>query len=330
MRRRDFVAGIAGTATWSVLAHAQQASRSKRIAVLMPYLESDPVANAWLGALLQRLSELGWTDGASLKIETRWTASEPERIERFSKELIELQPDLLFTDSTPQTAVFQHETHSTPIVFVMVSDPVGSGFVASLAHPGGNITGFTHQEASIAGKWLQLLKEIIPAFRRVAIMFNPETAPYVRSYYLPLIPTVAKSLDVETIVGAVRTESEADALITSLGHEPGSGLIVMPDIFTSTHRAAIIASAARNKVPAVYQTSAFAKDGGLLSFGADQRDIYYRAGSYVDRILKGEKPADLPVQAPTRYETVLNLKAANALGVAFPEALLATANEVIE
>jgi putative tryptophan/tyrosine transport system substrate-binding protein len=330
MRRREFIAGIGSAAAWPVAARAQQGGGMRRVAVLLPYDENDPGAKAFLSAFSQGLSALGWTDGRNLRMEIRWAAGNIDRMRTSAKELIDLQPDLIFTDSTPQTAAFQRDTRTIPIVFVMVSDPVGSGFVASLPRPGGNITGFTHLEASMGGKWLQLLTEIAPGINRVAIMFNPDTAPYVTSYYLPSFETAARSLKLEPIATLVRSDAEIETVLTSLGREPRGGLIVMPDAFTTTHRAQIISLAARNNLPAIYQTTIFVRDGGLLSYGADQRDMYYRAASYVDRILRGENAADLPIQLPVKFVMAFNSKTAKALGLAVPPSILLSADEVIE
>ena len=296
----------------------------------MPYDENDPEAKAFLSGFLQRLSELGWTDGRNLRMDIRWTGGNVDRMRVFAKELVDLQPDVIFTDSTPQTAAFQRETRTIPIVFVFVSDPVGSGFVASVPRPGGNITGFTHLELSMGGKWLQLLTEIAPGLKRVAIMFNPDTAPYVASYYLPLFEAAARSLKVASIATPVHSDVEIENVITSLGREPRGGLIVMPDAFVTTHCAPIISLAARNNLPAIYQTSVFVRGGGLLSYGADSVDLYRRAASYVDRILRGAKPADLPVQLPVKFEMTLNSKTAKALGLTVPPSILLGVDELIE
>jgi putative tryptophan/tyrosine transport system substrate-binding protein len=247
-----------------------------------------------------------------------------------AKELVDLQPDVILANGTPVTAALQRETRTIPIVFTVVGDPVGEGFVASLTRPGGNITGFIPQEAAMAGKWLELLTEIAPAVKRVAATFNPDTAPYLRSYYLPTFEAAARSLKVEPIAALVRSDAEIEMVITSLGREPRGGLVVMPDGFMFAHRTQIISLAARNNVPEVYQFSLFARDGGLLSYGPDPVDIFRRSASYVDRILRGEKPAELPVQVPVKFEMAVNLKTAKALGLTVPPTLLVRADEVIE
>jgi putative ABC transport system substrate-binding protein len=330
MRRREFIAGLGGAAAWALVARAQQPERMRRIGVLMALVEGDPYEKALLSAFTQGLGELGWTDGRNLRMDVRWAAGNVDRMRMFAKELVDLQPDVIFADATPTTAAFQRETRTIPIVFVIVSDPVGSGFVAGLPRPGGNITGFTHLESSMGGKWLQLLTEIAPAVNRVAVMFNPDTAPYVTSYYLPSFETAARLFKVEPIAARVRSDAEIETFITSLGREPRGGLIVMPDAFMTAHRAPIIMLAARNNVPAIYQTPIFARGGGLISYGADQRDLYYRAASYVNRILHGENASDLPIQLPTKFEMAVNLKTAKALGLAVPQSILLRADEVIE
>jgi putative tryptophan/tyrosine transport system substrate-binding protein len=331
MRRRNFIAGLASaTAAWPVAARAQQPGRLRRIGVLMSWDESDPEIKIFLSGFMQGLAELGWTDGGNVRMERLWAGGNVDRVRMFAKELVDLQCDVILATSTPATAALQQATRTIPIVFAVVSDPVGVGFVASLPRPAGNLTGFIHMEASIGGKWLALLTEIAPGVKRATIMFNPDTAPYARSYYLPSFEAAARSLKVAPIVAPVHSEAEIETVITSLGREPGGGLVVLPDTFLQVHRAAIILLAARNNVPAAYCDNSFAVDGGLFSYGPDQVDIFRRAAPYVDRILKGEKPADLPVQAPTKYVLVLNLKIAKALGLDVPPTLLARADKVIE
>jgi putative ABC transport system substrate-binding protein len=272
---------------------------------------------------------LGWNNGRNLRMDVRWAAGSVDRMRMFAKELVDLQPGVILANTTPVTAALRNETHTIPIVFVVVSDPVGAGFVASLARPGGNITGFINVEASFGGKWLELLKEIAPRVRRAAIMFNPDTAPGGGSYFLGSFESAAQSLGVEPITAPVRSVAEIESVMTRLGREPGGGLAVMSDGFMFIHRGSIISLAARGNVPAIYFDAALSKDGGLLSFGADLRDMFRRAASYVDRILRGE-PADLPVQVPTKFELVINLKTAKALGLTVPLTLQVRADEVIE
>jgi putative ABC transport system substrate-binding protein len=328
--RRDFITLLGGAAAWPVAARAQQDERVRRIGALMGYDENDPEAKAFLSAFTQGLAELGWTE-RNVRIDVRWSAGNVDGMRMFAKVLVDLQPDLILAITTPATAALQRETRTIPIVFTNVSDPVGEGFVAGLPRPGGNITGFLTLVASMGEKWLELLTEIAPSAKRVAIMFNPDTAPGGGSYYLPTFEAAARSLKVEPITAPVRSAAEIESAMTSLGREPGGGLVVVPDGgFNFVHRLQIILSAARNNVPAVYWDSVFHRDGGLLSYGTDRVDIFRRSASYVDRILKGDKPADLPVQAPIKFEMGLNAKTAKALGLTIPPSILARADEVIE
>jgi putative ABC transport system substrate-binding protein len=296
----------------------------------MAFNETDPEGKARLSGFTQGLAELGWTDGRNLRMDVRWDASTVDRTRMFAKELVALQPDIIFATTSAVTAAFQRETRTIPIVFAAVSDPVEAGFVAGLPRPGGNLTGFVSMEAGIAGKSLQLLTAIAPDVKRVAIMFNPDTASGGGSYHLPLIDAAARTLKVEPITALVRSEAEIEAMITSLGREPGGGLVFVPDNFITVHRAAIVSLAARNNVPAVYFASYFVGGGGLLSYGPDRVDNYRRTASYVDRILRGAKPGDLPVQLATKYEMAVNLKTAKALGLTVPQSILLRADEVIE
>jgi putative ABC transport system substrate-binding protein len=258
---------------------------------------------------------LGWTNGRNVRIDLRWTSDDTNRIRALAQELVNLQPDIILVSSTPATAAVQRETRTIPVVFTTATDPVASGIVARLDRPGGNVTGFGILEASMGGKWLELLSEIAPGLKRAAIMFNPDSAPV--STYMPPFEMAARSLKVALITAAVHSDVEIEMAIAALGREPGGGLVVMPDLFASVHRASIISAAARNNVPAVYYLSVFAREGGLLHYGVDQIDTFRRAATYVDRILRGEKPGDLPVQFPTKYEMVVNLKTAKALGLPF-------------
>jgi putative tryptophan/tyrosine transport system substrate-binding protein len=297
--------------------------RVRRVGVLMPY--DDPLAKALVSAFIQALAGLGWTDGRNVRMDLRY-GDDINRMRALAQELVGLQPDIILAASTPVTAAVQRETRTIPIVFV--GDPVASGVVARLDRPSRNITGFVNFEATLGGKWLELLSEIAPGLKRAAIMFNPDTAP--ASTYMPLFETAARSLKVVPITAPVQSVVEIETAIIALGREPGGGLVVMPDVFMTAHRVPIISAAARNNVPAVYPVSAFARDGGLLSYGIHQVDLFRRAATYVDRILRGEKPGDLPVQFPTKYELFLNLRTAKALGLTIPETLLATADEVIQ
>jgi putative tryptophan/tyrosine transport system substrate-binding protein len=331
MRRREFITLLGGaTAAWPLAARAQQPDRVRRVAVLMGYSEADLEAKELLREFKKGLSELGWIEGRNLLMVVRWAPGRTDLMRTFAKELVGLQPDVILADSTPVTAALKHETFRIPIVFAAVADPVGSQFVASLPRPGGNITGFGSLETSIASKWLELLTHIAPSVKRAAMMFNPDTAPYVNSYVLPSFEAAAQSFKVALIAAPVHSDSEIETVITSLGREPGGGLLALPDNFVEINRASIISLAARNNVPAVYQTPVIARDGGLLSYGADFRDIFRRASRYVDSILRGAKPSELPVQMPIKYLMIINLKTAKALGLAVPPALLVAADEVIE
>jgi putative ABC transport system substrate-binding protein len=328
-RRREFIAGVGSAAALPLVARGQQGDRVRRIGVLIAYDENDPEGKTLrYSAFTQALADLGWTDGRNLRMDLRWGGSDINRIRAFAQELVGLQPDIIVASSTPVTAALQRETRTIPIVFVNVSEPVVSGIVAALNQPGGNITGFGYVEASMGGKWLELLLEIAPGLKRVAIMFNPDTAPV--SVYMPSFEAAARSLKVVPIAAPVHDDVEIETAITAIGREPGGGLVIMPDIFTVVHRVPIIWAAARNDVPAVYSRSDYARDGGLLSYGVDQADTFRRAATYVDRILRGTKPRELPVQFSTKFEFVINLKTARALGLTIPPNLLAVADEVIE
>jgi putative ABC transport system substrate-binding protein len=332
MRRRKFLTLLGGAAVACPLtARAQQAGPIRRIGVLIEFDETDPEAKAYPSGLMRGLAQLGWTDGRNVRIDIRWAAGSVERMKVFAQELVALQPDVIVTSSTPVTAAVQRETQTIPIVFVTVADPVRAGFVASLSRPGGNLTGFLNLEISIAGKCLELLRDIAPSVKRVAVMFNPDTAPGGGSFFLPVVEAAARSLNVELISAPVRSDTDIEMVITALGREPGGGIVALPDAFMSVHRAAIISQATGNKVPVVGALpQSFARDGGLLSYGADIEDLFRRAAPYVDRILRGAKPAELPVQTPIKFEMVVNAKTAKALGLTIPPNLLATADEIIE
>jgi putative ABC transport system substrate-binding protein len=328
MRRREFIAGLGTAAAWPLAARAQQGDRVRRIGVLTGPAENDPVAKSYVSAFTQALADLGWTGGRNVRMDLRWTGDDINRIRALAQELIDLQPDIILTGGDPATAAIQRETRTIPIVFAGVTDPVASGVVARFDRPSGNATGFADFEASLGGKWLELLSEIAPGLKRAAIMFNPDTAPI--STYMPSLETAARSLKVVPIIAPVRSDGEIETAIIALGREPGGGLVVMPGAFMAVHRAPIISAAARNNVPAVYPNSPQVRDGGLLSYGVDRVDLFRRAATYVDRILRGEKPAELPVQLPTKFEMAVNLKTAKALGLAVPPSILLRADEVIE
>jgi len=331
MRRRDFLMLLgAGVAACPFAARAQQAGPERLVGVLMAGDETDPAARVFLSLFRQELSALGWRDGRNMRMEVRWCGESMDRIRGFAKEMVTIKPDVILTDTTPVTAAVHVETRTIPTVFVVVSDPVGSGFVAGLPRPGGNITGFTVQDQSIAGKWLELLTQIAPGIKRSAFMFNPDTAPYTLSYYQPAFEAAARSLNVMPMMAPARNDAEIAKVISSLEQEPRGGLVGLADNFMLTHRAQIIRLAAQHNVPAVYYDLTFVKDGGLLSYGPDFGDIFRRAAPYVDRILRGANPADLPVQLPVKYEMGLNTRTAKALGLTVPPSLLATADDVIE
>jgi putative ABC transport system substrate-binding protein len=331
MRRREFIVRLGSAAVaWPSLARAQQGDRLRRIGVLMWGDENDSVNKSSFSAFIQALADLGWTDGRNVRMDFRWAGGDFNRIQALAQELVGLQPDVIVASSTPTTVALQRETRTIPTVFAGVGDPVASGIVARLDRPGGNTTGFAMYEASLGGKWLELLSEIAPGLNRAAIMFNPGINP-VSAYFMPSFETAARSLKVELIIAPVHDDVEIETAIIALGREPGGGLVCLLDGgFTTVHRAPIISAAARNNVPAVYGISYFARDGGLLSYGVAPAEQWRLAATYVDRILRGEKPADLPVQFPTKFEFVINLKTARALGLTIPPNLLAIADEVIE
>jgi putative ABC transport system substrate-binding protein len=313
---------------WPLAARAQQGDRVRRIGVLMAGNENDPSYKPRVFAFTQALGGLGWTDGRNVRMDLRWGGGDINQIRTLAQELVGLQPDIILAGGTAAIVALQRETRTIPIVFATVGDPVASSIVARLDRPSGNITGFATMEASLGGKWLELLSEIVPGLKRAAIMFNPDFPP--ASAYRPSLEMASRSLKVVSIVAPVHSNAEIETAIIALGREPGGGLVVIAEAFTAAHRAPIISAAARNHVPAVYTLSDFAKDGGLLSYGVDQVDTHRRAATYVDRILRGAKPAELPVQLPTKYEMVVNLKTAKALGVTVPQSILLRADEVIE
>jgi putative tryptophan/tyrosine transport system substrate-binding protein len=330
MKRRQFITLLGGAAAaWPLAARAQQGERMRRIGVLTSSAESDQEGQSSVAAFREGLRKLGWMEGRNSEIDIRWAAADVELMKRFAKELVTLQPDLILTSSTPATAAMLQQTRTIPIIFVLVADPVGSGFVASLPRPGGNATGFTPIVGSLGGKWVELLKEIAPRVARVTLLFNPPTATFVEGYLNPF-KAAAASLGAEAIVAPVNDMPSVESLVTTEAREPSSGLVVIPDAFTVRHRAEITALAARYHVPAVYWSRSFAEVGGLISYGPYIVDEYRRAASYADRILHGSKPSELPVQAPVKFELVVNLKTAKALGLDVPAMLLARADEVIE
>jgi putative tryptophan/tyrosine transport system substrate-binding protein len=329
MRRREFIAGLGATAARPLAALAQQPARMRRIGVLSGMDENDPEAKRRVSAFTQALADLGWTEGRNVRTDFRWGDGDIDRMRALAQELVGLQSDIIVTNgSSTGTVALQRETQTIPIVFVNASDPVASGIVARLDRPGGNVTGLANLEVTLGGKWLELLSEIVPGLKRAAIMFNPDIVN--ASLYRPSFETAARSLKVALIIAPIHSDVEIEMAIVALGREPGGGLVVVPDQFTIAHRASIISAAAQNKVPAVYPILPYARDGGLLSYGVDRADIFRRAASYVDRILRGAKPAELPVQLPTKFEMVVNLKTAKVLGLTVPQSILLRADEVIE
>ncbi len=331
MRRRQFITLLGGAAAACPLAvRAQQGERMRRIGALIGGAETDPESRARVAALREGLEQRGWSEGRNLRIDYRWASADSDRIRAFAAELVATAPEAIFAHTTPATTRLLEATRNIPIVFASVSDPVGDGIVASFARPGGNVTGFTNVEASIGGKWLEILKELSPAVARVGFLFNPATSPGSGSYFLRPFEAAAPLFNVQPISTPVEDVVDIERAVAPLAVGANGGLIVNSDVFTTRHRAAIIAAAARHRVPAIYPFAYFAADGGLAAYGTDVRDLWRRAASYIDRILRGEKPADLPVQAPTKFELVINLKTAKALSLNIPAMLLARADEVIE
>jgi putative ABC transport system substrate-binding protein len=316
MRRREFVTLIGGAAAWPIAAHAQQGERMRRIGALTINAEDDPEYRASIAQFVQGLASFGWTEERNIQIDRRYAAGDVERMRVFAKELVGLAPDVLFTSSTPASVALWRETKSIPTVFAQVSDPIGEGFVASLARPGGHMTGLTNFEPSLGAKWLEILREIAPAVSRVALLFNPQTSPGGGSYYSRPIEAAAAALGMQPITMPVHAVDDVEPAVKSFARDPNGGLLVLSDGFSVVNRKVIIGSAAQHRLPAIYFFRFFVTDGGLVS--------------YVDRILRGAKPSDLPVEAPTKFELVVNVKTAKALGLEVPPSLLARADEVIE
>ena len=328
MKRRDFITLLGGAAAWPVVARAQQRERLRRVCVLMVLPEEDTQSRARVTALRQGLEKLGWTIGRNLAIDYRWAVSDVEQARAAVSELLSLTPDLILANAVSALRGARLATRTLPIVFTGVSEPVDQGFVASLAQPGGNITGFTNFEPSVGGKWVELLNEIAPVMR-VAVMFNPASTSVAEQFILSAAAAAARHR-LEMIEARVHDAEEIEPVLTNLGREPGTGLIFPPDTFTGFHHKLIIELAGRFRLPAIYPFGYFAAAGGLVSYGPNVTDQFFRAADYIDRIFRGEAPGDLPVQQPTKFEFVINLKTAKALGLTVPPSLLASADEVIE
>jgi putative ABC transport system substrate-binding protein len=330
MKRRQFITLLGGAAAWPLTARAQQAGRTRRIGALMAFAEDDPLSLARRAAFQQRLEQLGWRVGSNLQIDYRWPGPDIERIRAATTELLTLAPDVILANATPSLAAAQLATHSIPIVFTGVSDPVQQGFVTNLTRPGGNITGFTNYEFSIGGKWLGLLKEFSPDLAHVAFLFKPDTAPYSK-YFGSAMEAAAPSLGVDVASVPINDEAGIESAISSISHRPNGGLIVATDIFLQLHRKQVVELAARYRLPAIYAQREFVEAGGLMRYGElNNIDQFRGAAVYVDRILKGTNPGDLPIQLPTKFELLLNLTAARQLEREFPMNLMLRADEVIE
>ena len=327
MRRREFIFAIGGAAAWPVAARAQE--RTRQLAILLQYTDDNPEAQRWVAALREGLQKAGWVEGRNLRIDYRWGGTDTNLLETLTKEIVAAKPDVIFTSGSPATQILKQETRTIPIIFGNLVDPVGQGFVASLSRPGGNVTGFVNLEASLTGKYLELLREIAPGVARVAIFYNPASAPYHEIYIKPF-KTTAASLGIVPIVAPVRDLVELEGIVATQAREPNSGLVSMPSGFEIRHYKEIVALAARYRLPTVYSSLGSARAGGLLAYSNDITDNFRRAAAYVDRILKGEKPSELPVQFPVKFELVINLKAAKALGLDVPLFLQQRADEIIE
>jgi len=330
MRRREFIALMGGAiAAWPPAVRAeQQSNRIRLVAMLMGFAESDPVAQSMATTFRSALAKLGWIEGRNVRIELRWAGPDLDRINTLAKELADLHPDAILGQTTPVVKALAREMPTSPIVFIIVSDPIGSGFAANFARPGGNITGFTVDESAEGGKWVQLLKQIAPNTARMALLFNPAGPPL--QFFMPSIQAAASSLNVHADVVAIHAKDEIEGVIAAQARDLGGGLVVMPNAFNTTNRETIIELAARHRVPAIYFNAYCARSGGLIGYGSDYAEQSRQAAGYVDRILNGTKPAELPVQAPTKFELVINLRTAKGLGLNVPPTLIATADEVIE
>jgi putative ABC transport system substrate-binding protein len=327
VRRREFISVLSGAAVWPLAGHAQQPDRVRRVGVLISLPENNPLGQTFVTAFVQALGRFGWIEAKNIRIDYRFAASDPTRFKTYAAELVGLSPDAILATSSAAIAALRQQTRTIPIVFTFVSDPVGQGFVQSLARPGGNITGFSAHDAPLMGKWLQLLKEIASRVTRVAVIFNPDTAPFA-TLYNRAIEDAAASLGMTVTLAPVHDDSGIEEAIAAQAREPGGGLIAFPDSFNTTHRDAINAAAVRHRLPLI--GNSVPRAGGLMSYWPDSVDGYARAASYIDRILRGASPADLPVQQATKFSLVINLKTAMALGLTVPPGMLDLADEVIE
>jgi putative ABC transport system substrate-binding protein len=329
MRRREFIAGLASAAAWPVVARAQQTERMRRVGVLFSFLESDAEGQASIGESLRRLGELGWVEGRNVHFDVRWGGIDVARQREYARELATLAPDVILVSGTAATQAVRDATRTIPVVFVNLSDPVATGVVSNLARPEANLTGFSAFEYSLGGRWLSLLKEMVPQLSRVAALFNPNTAPFA-PFYLRAIRDAADAAVVKFAPAGVSSATGIEVAMAALAGSDVGGMVVVPDVFNNANSAKIIEIAARYRVPTIYYDRLFVADGGLISYGSNERLQYSYGANYVDRILRGARPGDLPVQVPTKFELVMNLKTAKALGLTVPETLLATADEVIQ
>jgi putative ABC transport system substrate-binding protein len=330
LKRRHFIALLgSAAAAWPRNVRAQGIG-ARRIGVLMELAADEPQARSNVAAFQRALYKLGWSQGTNLAIDYRWAPDDPVLVWKYAKELVELRPEVIIAQSSTVVATLLGQTRNIPIVFVSISDPVGEGFVASFAHPGGNVTGFTNFDSSMTGKWVELLKDIAPEITRVGFLFNPQATAGGGSYFLAPVDAAASAFKVKAVMALIHDDDEIEAAFAGLAREPGAGAVLLPDIFTVAHHLLVVTLAERYRVPTVYGYRFMAQRGGLMSYGVDVDNLFERAATYVDRILKGAKPADLPVQAPTKFELAVNQKIAKALGLTIPPMLLAIADEVIE
>ena len=329
MRRRDFLLTASAAAAWPLSVRGQQAGLTQRVAAVMGWSDDNAVQRGWFETFSGELTKLAAADHRALQIERRWTNGDVKMAQNFARETVATKPDVIFATTTPVVAALHAQTKSIPIVFAVVADPVGAKFVESFSRPGGNITGFVHSESRLGGKWLALLKEAAPALTRIALMFNPDTAPGGGGFFMGAFEAAAKLLGVEPLSAPVRNADDIKAAVAALGARR-SGLVLMDDAYMAVNYRTVIAAAAQANVPSIFVTASYAADGGLMGYSGVSPDLFVQSARYVDRILRGEKPADLPVQTPIHYQLTLNLKTANALGLEIPTSLLAAAAEVIE